>query len=104
MDQEHLKQSALILEEVSRRYAAIDPEAKKFASAIEAVIDDAKAGRIQEPTDGHPGLHRAYFFEGMLQQYRDLESAFARFEIEVTGGETPAVKAALDAIRATKPE
>lgn len=35
----------------------------------------------------------AYFFnEGQLRQYPDLESAYADFKIEVTGGETPALR------------
>ncbi|MEE3626047.1 hypothetical protein UCD39_19015 [Nitrospirillum sp. BR 11752] len=43
MDQERLKQSALQLEEMSRRHATIDAEAKRFAGAIAAVIVDVKA-------------------------------------------------------------
>ncbi|MEA1677406.1 hypothetical protein [Nitrospirillum sp. BR 11163] len=101
MNLERFKRLALELEDEARHYAAMDPQVKCFAGSVEGITADAKTERILAPLDHIPGDY--YFYEGTLRQYRDLESAFARFRIEVIGGETPAVKAALDAIRATKP-
>ncbi|TWB51049.1 hypothetical protein [Nitrospirillum viridazoti] len=102
MDQERLKQSALELEDTSRRYAETDPEAKLFAGAVEGIIADVKAGKILAPMDRMTGLYKVYFFEGTLQKYRDLETAFANFDMELSGGETPEVRAILDKIAAIK--
>ncbi len=33
-----------------------------------------------------------YFNEGSLRRYPELEQAFARFRIEATGGESPALR------------
>ncbi|TWB77287.1 hypothetical protein FBZ87_103103 [Nitrospirillum amazonense] len=100
MDQERLKQFALELEDAARRYAAMDPEVRSFAGSVEGVSADAKAGRILTPLEHIPGDY--YFSEGTLRKYRDLEHAYSKFQIEVTGGEPPALIAFRNRVNAQK--
>ncbi|MDE1150391.1 MAG: hypothetical protein PW843_27910 [Azospirillaceae bacterium] len=102
MDQALIKQTSIALEDLLKIYAKNDPEAQSLFGALKPIIDDAKAGKIQSPMDWGDVPGGWFFMEGTLRKYRDLESAFSKFQIEVTGGETPDVKAALQAIRAMR--
>lgn len=87
-----LKKTALHLEEQLIIHSKIDPEAVALHSDLKQLLENAKAGAVTEPIEvgAVPGRYR--FTERNLQQYGDLEEAYAKFSIEITGGETPALK------------
>lgn len=91
MDQVMLRESAEYLEEVISKYAS-DAKVGCLHKALSTLIADARAGTIVFPLQWNdiPGTYA--FIEGGLQQYRDLETAYAKFKIEITGGESPLMK------------
>lgn len=92
MDPIELKKTALSLEHQLNVNSKIDPEAIALYVDLKPLLDKAKAGSISELIEvgAIPGRYR--FAERNLQQYGDLEEAYAKFSIEITGGETPALK------------
>lgn len=92
MDLIELKKTALSLEHQLNVHSKIDPEAIALYADLKPLLDKAKAGSISEPIEvgAVPGRYR--FTERNLQQYGELEEAYARLSIEITGGETPALK------------
>ncbi|MEA1675226.1 hypothetical protein [Nitrospirillum sp. BR 11163] len=100
MNQALIQQYAVSLEDLLRRYASADAEAARLLSALAPYLDDAKAGRILTPLEHIPGDY--YFDEGTLRKYRDLEHAYSKFQIEVTGGEPPALIAFRNRVNAQK--
>lgn len=88
IDKLELKRKASKLQDLLYQYATNDAEAKSLLTGLSQFINDALAEKIDYPlqwTD-MPG---AYLFnEGKLRQYSDLESAYADFKIEITGGES----------------
>ena len=99
MNQALIGRTAGELDQLLRRYASSDAAARALLSAIETLLDDARAGHVVAPMEWGdvPGDHA--FFEGGLGRFPDLESAYASFKIEITGGETPALRALRDARR-----
>jgi hypothetical protein len=93
MDQALLRRRASELEELLTRYAAVDPEAARLYGALQGLLAKAQGGLIVDSMNWSelPGGHS--FQEGSLRKYPDLESSYSRFAIEVTGGETPALRA-----------
>lgn len=87
-----LKNTAIKLEEQLVIYSKIDPEAIALYSDLKPLLEKAKDGSILKSIEvGEvPGRYR--FTERNLQQYGELEEAYAIFSIEVTGGETLALK------------
>jgi hypothetical protein len=87
-----IKKTATILEERLVAYSHKDPEAAALYSDLKPLLELAKSGKITHPleTGSVPGRFR--FTEKNLQQYDDLEEAYAKFSIEITGGETLALK------------
>ncbi|MCY0107186.1 hypothetical protein NQF78_02615 [Pseudomonas monsensis] len=86
MDQMLLRKSAECLEEVINKYAFTDADVDGLYKSLSTLIADALAGKILLPMQWGdvPGAYG--FLEGGLRQYRDLETAYAIFKIEVTGG------------------
>jgi hypothetical protein len=86
------KELAIALEYQLLIHSKIDPEAAALHADLTPLLMQAKAGTLTSPLEVRdvPGRYR--FTERNLQQYRDLENAFATFAIEATGGETPALK------------
>jgi hypothetical protein len=93
MDQFRLAASAEKLEKLLLQYAATDAEVGGLQKALSGLINDARAGKIAAPLEWRdvPGTHS--FTEGYLRKYGDLEAAHADFKIEVTGGESPMLRA-----------
>lgn len=92
MDKLELKRKAGQLKNLLSQYAINDAEANSLLVGLLPFINDALAEKIDDPlqwTD-MPG---AYLFnEGQLRRYSDLESAYADFKIEITGGESPVLR------------
>lgn len=102
MDQVLLAKSAEKLEEILLQYAPLDVEVSALFDSLSKLIDDARTGKILDPIEWRdiPGAHS--FTEGGLRKYASLETAYAEFKIEATGGESPVLKR-LRLNAATKP-
>jgi hypothetical protein len=102
MDQVCLAKAAEALEKILLQYAAVDPEVSHLFDALSKLIDDARTGKFLDPIEWRdiPGAHS--FTKGGLRKYASLETAYARFKIEATGGESPVLKR-LRLNAATKP-
>ena len=103
MDQTALKETALTLRQVLDKYAALDKQAALYASGIDPTIQKAINGEITSPIRRGSIPSARFFEESSLRQYNDLQDAVARFNIQLTGGYTPARLAALESIRNSKP-
>lgn len=92
MDLIELKKTALRLEYQLNVHSKIDPEAIALYADLKPLLEKAKVGSISEPiaVGAVPGRYR--FTERNLQQYGELEEAYAKFSIEITGGATPALR------------
>jgi hypothetical protein len=80
------------------QYAKSDKKASFLYDSLKNLISDAKQGNIVNPIkyDDVPGDF--YFNERNLRKYPDLESAFAKFKIELSSGKTDKIKALLTTI------
>jgi hypothetical protein len=87
-----LKSAAIALEAQLHLHAPLDPEAIRLWSALKPLLTLAKAEQISQPLEVREVPGRYLFTERNLQQYGELEEAYARFAIEVTGGESPALR------------
>lgn len=87
-----LKAAALNLETELKAYAGLDAEAAEPYADLRPLLKLVIEGAITTPWEWGqiPGRYR--FSERGLQAYEALEQAFATFCIELTGGETPALK------------
>lgn len=92
MDQILLAKSAEKLKEILIKYSSTDAGALALFDALLGLIDDGRTGKIRAPIEWRdiPGAY--HFTEGDLGKYSDLETAFAEFKIEATGGESPVLK------------
>jgi hypothetical protein len=93
MDQAILRQRADELETILKKYAAADSDVVPLYSALKDLLDRARSGLFFKPIEWGELPGRAYFSEGSLRKYRDLESAYSEFAVEATGGETPTLRA-----------
>ncbi len=59
---------------------------------LRSLLDSAKTRSLTIPLEWGqiPGLYR--YTEHGLQRYKDVEHAYASFSIEITGGESPALR------------
>jgi hypothetical protein len=89
MNQELLKQAALELDELLRKYAPIHDDAAKLQRAVEGCVRDALAGLMQVPVHWQDIPGGRLFDETNLRQCDGLQSAYAHFKIQATGGEKP---------------
>ncbi|MFA1026150.1 MULTISPECIES: hypothetical protein [Pseudomonas syringae group] len=92
MNIDKIEFSAKVLEEKLKEYAVKDNEALRFYEDLKPLLELAKSRRILSPIQWGkiPGRYR--FTENGLQEYSDLEEAYAVFSIEITGGEPPFLK------------
>lgn len=92
MDQVLLAKSAEKLENILRQYSSSDAEVRDLFDALSSLIGKARSGKIIGPMEWReiPGAYN--FTEGGLGKYGDLETAYAEFKIEVTGGESPVLR------------
>jgi hypothetical protein len=89
---ENLKEKALKLRAAIDALKAQDPAAAKLAVELEPLLVLAETGQIRTPMEWRDIPGRYLFTEEGLQQYAELEHAFAEFKIELTGGESPTLR------------
>ena len=92
MDQQRLQALATELEQLLARLASADAEVADLRSAVEPLLALAGSGALSAPLAWGDIPGGRYFTEGSLRRYPALEQAFARFRIEATGGESPALR------------
>ena len=92
MDQSRLQACTAELEQLLARLAPADGEVADLRSAVEPLLALAGSGALSAPLPWGDIPGGRYFTEGGLRQYPGLEQAFARFRIEATGGESPALR------------
>ena len=92
MDQQRLQALAAELEQLLARLAPADAEVADLRSAVESLLALAGSGALSAPLAWGDIPGGRYFTEGSLRRYPALEQAFARFRIEATGGESPALR------------
>ena len=92
MDQQRLQASAAELAQWLARLASADGEGADLRSALEPLLALAGSGALTAPLPWGDIPGGRYFTEGGLRRYPGLEQAFARFRIEATGGESPALR------------
>ncbi|WP_337994284.1 hypothetical protein, partial [Pseudomonas putida] len=92
MDIYALRQKSIALRVIIDRLKSHDPAAMKLSVELTLLLNAAKQQRIRTPMEWRdiPGSY--LFTEEGLQQYADLEHAFAEFRIELSGGESPTVR------------
>jgi hypothetical protein len=87
MDQVLIAESAGKLEKILLQYSSVDVEIASLLRALSSLIALARAGKIVTPIDSRDVPGNYPFVEGNLRKYNDLETAYARFRIEISGGE-----------------
>jgi hypothetical protein len=92
MDQSRLQACTAELEQLLARLAPVDAEVDDLRSAVEPLLALAGSGALSAPLAWGDIPGGRYFTEGSLRRYPALEQAFARFRIEATGGESPALR------------
>lgn len=98
MDTTLLARTAGDLDRLLQHYAKSDAEVGGLLRALEELLHDAQNGNVAVPVEWRDIPGDRAFSEGGLRKYSDLESAYASFKIEATGGET----AVLSALRAKR--
>jgi hypothetical protein len=93
MNQATLRQRASELESLLRHYAALDAEVAQLLSALTPLLSAVIDGKAQTPMEWRDVPGDFYFNERGLRKYRDVEDAYAKFKIELTGGESPTLRA-----------
>lgn len=101
IDQAKLKAAAERLERVLKQYPESE-DVQGLLSGLFPLIEDAKAGRINEPVERIP--FERNFGEGVYRPYKDpdVEKAYADFATEIEGGRTEEDVQILDYIRAVQ--
>jgi hypothetical protein len=89
MNQVNIALSAKKLHLLLEKYTPVEPEAALLGSALSTLIEAALAGGVSAPLEWKVVPGDFFFSEGNLGKYRDLESAYAAFKIELTGGPSP---------------
>lgn len=92
MDKLVLKSAAEKFERELAKLAG-DSEVVSLRSAMLPLIDAAKAGRIEAALQWREIPGARLFSEGDLRRHRELESAYSAFCVELTGGESDALRA-----------
>ena len=86
MDTLALKNTAIALENLLRRYGTTDPDARYLLLNLQPLISAAEQGQITTPVEARniPG-HRI-MDEYNLRHYQDLSDAYSNFYIELING------------------
>ena len=98
MDLKKIKKCAEKLELLLMKYSKSDKEAIFLYDTLKELISNAKQGSITQPLKYGDVPGDFYFTERDLRKYPDLESAYAKFKIEISGGKTDKIKALLKTI------
>jgi hypothetical protein len=99
MNAEILKSDALKLKILLVKYEKIDIEAKNLKICLDEIIANAILKKIHRPLEIKEMPSNYFFNEGDLRKYPDLEEAYSKFFIGVTGGISPEIANILDEIR-----
>lgn len=92
MNIEALKDKARKLQAAIDALKAIEPAAATLGILLEPLITKAECMEIRTPMEWRDIPGGYLFTEERLQQYSALERAYAQFQIELTGGETPILR------------
>lgn len=92
MDQIRLKQYAEQLNLLLIKYSVHNKDAVNLHVALAQLIRSAQSKSIAGPMKWNTVPGDWFFTEGTLGAYSDLESAYSRFKIEVTGGESEVLR------------
>lgn len=92
MNNDTLKAKARALRASLRQHLACDPAVGQLQRELEDLLRRAEAGSLEAPVQWRDIPGRYLFTEQGLQQYRELEQAYAEFCIEASGGESPALR------------
>ncbi|WDM61470.1 hypothetical protein K4A76_11190 [Pseudomonas sp. NEEL19] len=103
MNTEKLRQKSVKLRLLIDSLKAQDPAAMKLSVELEPLLHAAEQQLIHCAMEWRDIPGHYLFTEEGLQQYADLEHAFAEFRIELTGGES-ATLARLKASMGEKPQ
>ena len=92
MNKQQLKSAAILLEEQLKNIMD-DPDVESLAVSLSSLIRASKDGTIVQAMEWRdiPGAY--WFTEGALSKFGDLESAYAEFKIELSGGPSPGLLA-----------
>lgn len=82
MDKDKIKKLANILENSLIHYSGSNEDAKKLLNSLDELLEKAKLHLIETPVEHVPG--RYWFNEGTLSECDGLESAYAKFCIQIT--------------------
>ena len=85
MDQVLIKKYAEEFECVLLRHAVKDQEAARFHRAVLGLICNVRSGQITLPLEPRAIPGKLIFNAGHLREYLDLDLAFAKFSLEITG-------------------
>lgn len=96
-ENQELLDACTLLEEACKKHAD-DDEVNRFLDCISSTIEDVRAGRITPPIEWREIPCFLYFTEGTLQRFPDVESAFATFQIVLTGGMPDSIREFLEDI------
>lgn len=102
MDQIRIQEAAIGLRDLLYKYAVVEKESDFLHSGLGKLISDALSKKIIEPLDTRDVPGGRMFDESDLRKHRDLEEAFVKFTIEITGGEDSLIRSVARQIEAQK--
>ncbi|KJZ43078.1 MULTISPECIES: hypothetical protein [Pseudomonas] len=92
MNIKNLEASAIDLEQQLIRHSTLTPDAADLYRGLKPLLELVKTGKIVTPIEWGEIPGQYFFTEKGLQIFEELEEAYAKFSIEITGGESPALK------------
>lgn len=92
MNMHKLKVTASELRHVINKYIAIDPAVVVLLAQLKNLLDRAERGDIVQEVEIRDIPGYKTLTETALEQYNDLSEAYAAFYIELTGGESDALR------------
>lgn len=92
MDKPALRGAADALDLILAGLADADRNAAALRLSLADLIEEARLGRIDAPLEWRDIPGGRLLAEGDLRRNAELERAYAAFSVELTGGETPALK------------
>lgn len=98
MDALEIKKCAENLESLLIKYSKSSKEADLLYDSLIDLITKAKQGGLTQPLKYSDVPGDFFFTERNLGRYLDLESAYAKFKIEISVGKTDQIKALLKTI------
>lgn len=91
MNQSKIREAAENLDGLLQKYERIDQEVRALRGAVSALISDALLGNVTRQLNVNSIPGSFFFNEGHLRKYSDIEEAFVKFKIELTGGKNSVI-------------